>query len=572
MSKSSVVQAVLKVLTLVVVAVLLYYTDPPAWISSLQDSPFLGLFVGGLTLLSYQVIMKRRVLSAYLDIGRGNLVLGLILLFATAATYVSGYYLGDTAWFHFQSLILLVASYICFRFDSRILKTLGLPLLMLGLAFPLPQLLQAIGYDLAIVYILVVAIGFSLLSAGIGLRTVLMSGLVGGLSVVYLLGPGYWILPYLIPLGFLLLVPSALHERKKLNIGGTFGGGTEAHQVEDGFCILCGRKMRSASRPVHFGLVGLVATLVVVYAIFSFQVPTLSYGGVTPVSDIYTRTGVTSTGIPQAPAGWVANSTTSLKTAGDLYSEEIVYVPSYHPETANYTLYFELSNASTPITNSWSEQPTWNFNGSVPLQVGSLSGHLLTYTSNARVMLLYAGNHQLYFQDGGNFPVLLIGMSIVRQFDASSVSEARSTFISDLNTLFVPQLGTYNQQSIWTDFLSKFVYAFQGLQTYLLLGSLSLVIAWGAYRALLYESLQQRFMTETSELNEAEWKKLSRLLGQSKRSRTGFEIARLAGPEGQEARTNETLAFLRRLEQVGVLRRVITERGSDVLLLWKLAR
>src|SRR5713226_7084222 len=120
MSKLSSFQALIKGLTLVPIVVLLYYTDLPNWLSSLYAAHFLALFVGTLTLLSFYALLKRKVLSAYLELGEGNLVLGLFFLAAWVAIYLYGFFSASLSWFHYESMMLLITGYVMLRLDARI--------------------------------------------------------------------------------------------------------------------------------------------------------------------------------------------------------------------------------------------------------------------------------------------------------------------------------------------------------------------------------------------------------------------------------------------------------------------
>src|SRR5215471_8555231 len=130
MSRLSSFQALIKGLTLVPIVVLLYYTDLPGWLSSMYAAHFLALFVGALTLLLLFTGLKRRVLSAYLELGEGNLLLGLFFLAAWVAMYLYGFFSADLLWFHYESLVLLVTGYVMLRLDARVVKTLG-PLILM---------------------------------------------------------------------------------------------------------------------------------------------------------------------------------------------------------------------------------------------------------------------------------------------------------------------------------------------------------------------------------------------------------------------------------------------------------
>jgi hypothetical protein len=566
-------QVVLKGLTLLPILVLLFYTDPPIWVASLYASHFLAFFLGGLTILAFAIVLKRRSLAAYLELSKGNLVLGLIFLVASASMYLSGYYLGPLSWFHFQSLLLLLASYISLRFDPRIVKTLAIPLLLVSLTFPSPVIQQVTDYSTLVVYISAVLIGLSALVVGVSFKRLVVPLVISGLSILYLFYQLFWFLPYLIPGSLLLTVPSALRYLQKQRVKAlVLGTDSEAHQVEGEFCLLCGKRVASAFRPDRMGLIGLAVTILAVYVIFSFQVPTLSYSGSAPFTNLYSRTGVVSTSLPQTPTGWLVNTTHSLGIQSEIYSEKMVFVPAFHPEVSNYTLYYELSYGDTQITRSWGDMPPWNLSGSESFQVGSLSGHLVTYSSKQSVMLVFTSSRQLHFQDAGGFTLLNNGLTFQREFGGVSSTQAKSTFYSDLNNIFVPVLRADDERSVWTDFLSRATSSYQAMQGFLLAGSVSGLILWGAHRVELFDIRQEKFLTKASELNNEEWKALSNLVAYPRTGRTGYEIAKLAWNHREEVRTENILGFLKKLERLGMIRRVVSERGSEVLLLWKLAR
>ena len=76
-----------------------------------------------------------------------------------------------------------------------------------------------------------------------------------------------------------------------------------------------------------------------------------------PYDAYYSSHGYSGTVTPATPSGWQINSTAVYREcfglkpqfAKDAYAIRQVYVPIYHPETENYTMYYELSLCHRPI-------------------------------------------------------------------------------------------------------------------------------------------------------------------------------------------------------------------------------
>ncbi|MDG6921911.1 MAG: hypothetical protein JRN67_01305, partial [Nitrososphaerota archaeon] len=90
MSKAAYASSLLKLITLVPVIILLYYSDYAGWFEEFVTERLLGLLVVALTLLCYGVYLKRRVFGAYLNLSSESYLVGVLAIVASAAFFLIG--------------------------------------------------------------------------------------------------------------------------------------------------------------------------------------------------------------------------------------------------------------------------------------------------------------------------------------------------------------------------------------------------------------------------------------------------------------------------------------------------
>lgn len=552
------------------IAALAYYRDIGGWTSVIESQHLLGFVVAAVTLFVLGLWLKRGSVGAYLEMSEGSNALGIAFLAAAVLAYIYGSWSGFTSWFHFSSLFLLALSYGFFRLDVRFMRLTAPLLAIFAFILPLPFMdsrLQAQPY-LWLYIPAAFVVMFSLYARAP--RATILPAVIAGAGAIYWLYPIYLPLILAPPAPLALLAPRRLRSVEELP-----GGGSEACALHGepgtlvgGFCAMCGRK-RAPIRQAHLGFLGLVMVLLTLYALAVTQVPVLALNGGVPSSTLYSPERVTSSQLPPVPAGWLVNSSTPLTTKGDLYSIKQVYVPGYHPETENYTVYYELSSNTTVISNSWGAVPGWN-ESSAATSVLPLQGRIVTYTSPHTVLLVFMGVTHTYFAQGLNFRPLTVGLSVTRTFRGTSVSNATSQFTNDLQALFAPAFQSEAYSSSWTSYfyrVSQTASEVEGLLAVMLSGGL---ILWGAYRIELSDSRLDGFITGASDVDDDTYSLLAKQMGAGQSRRTGNEIASLAGVEEGDAQTLYRVHdSLRRLEKRGLVKMTLVERGPDLILAWR---
>jgi hypothetical protein len=152
-------------------------------------------------------------------------------------------------------------------------------------------------------------------------------------------------------------------------------GKCPGHTVQaDGFCSTCGARLSTPAVSENFGPWGLLAVAGVTAILLFASVPALAFVGGVPYNAQYTPQGFSSSAILATPSGWQVNSTTVQKFPGiDLYAVVKVYVPLVHPETKNYTVYYEVA-ANLPVSSapSGGELAGWNRVSNVFTQLHNL--------------------------------------------------------------------------------------------------------------------------------------------------------------------------------------------------------
>ncbi|MGH9918325.1 MAG: hypothetical protein ACRD6W_05585, partial [Nitrososphaerales archaeon] len=371
-------------------------------------------------------------------------------------------------------------------------------------------------------------------------------------------------------LSLALLAPKRLRLHEELPGGGSRPCALhgEPETLFWGFCSMCGRKSAAVHRG-HLGVVGLAVVLLTLYALAVTQVPVLSLKAGVPTSSIYSPEGVTTAQIPATPVGWLVNSSTPLDEKGDAYAVKQVYVPSYHPEAENYTLYYELSLGVTPITSSWTAMTGWNQSSAVSSAIPPMQGRIITYVSTQAVMLVFVGTDQMYFSNGTAFEPLYVGFSVTREFHGTTVAQATSEFTNDLQALFTPTLQSETYYSDWTGYffrVSQTATAVEGLVA--LLSSAGLIF-WAAYRVELSDTRVDGFVTAASGVDDEDYSLLVSQWKSGRPGRTGNEIADMAGVGREDAQGRRRIyRSLETLERSGLMKRTLVETGPDLTLEW----
>jgi hypothetical protein len=510
--------------------------------------------------------------GAYLEMSEGNTILGIVFVSAAIGFYIYGSWYGIASWFHFESLLLLAVGYGFFSLDARFMRLTAPLLAMFAFLLPLPAIDGLAKLPEFPLYVPVFFVGLFAIYVWRSPKSVILPALVAGVGALYWLFPAYWPLAFAPLFCLALLVPKQIRIYEQLPGGGprpcALHG--EPGTLARGFCSMCGKKSATIRRG-HLGVVGLAVVLLTLYALAVTQIPVLSLSAAgVPTSNAYSPTGVTSASIPPTPAGWLVNSSTRLTPKGDAYAVERVYVPSYRPETENYTLYFELSQGVTPITNSWRAMPGWNQSSSVSSVLSPMQGRLITYVSPQAVLLVFVGTDQLYFSNGTTFEPLFVGVSVTREFHGTTVANATSEFNNDLQALFLPALNSEAYSSTWTGYFFRVGQTATAVEGLLAIMSSTGLIFWGAYRVENSDSRLDGFVTAASGLDDEDYSLLvsQREAGRSKR--TGNEIADMAGT-GQENKEGLRRIYrsLQILERRGLMKRVLVETGPDLTLEWK---
>jgi hypothetical protein len=316
-----------------------------------------------------------------------------------------------------------------------------------------------------------------------------------------------------------------------------------------------------------------VAALIILSA-----VPALVLIDDVPYDAYYTSHGYTGTITPTTPPEWQINSTAVYKSGSvsnpnfttDTYAIKQVYVPQYHPETENYTMYYEIAGVSPPYTNGTfgSDIPGWNITSNGYVQLGPFQGHLTAYVASNRVMLAYQGMTSMLFLNGGAFQGYFVSIGFIREFKNSNVNLDTSQFLGDLNALWLPGITRDSSYSGYTNFLYALDQGSLFTSTFLALASSMIAIIWVAYRASVLDERLDRFLTIASAQTEENWWYLTGLLKRPHHAGTGEELA-LAENISKPADVERMDSSLSELEKRRLVRRSLIERGADIVSVWR---
>ena len=567
---------VTKMLTLLPILAAVYYYDFPKFWTALASPATLAIFVMALSLLLFGVALKRKILAVRLELSGISFGWGLLLLLLAVVLYVYGSYSSETVWFHYESLYVLILAYIALRIGKGILRALAPLLAIFGFSFlPLGlypdffhrELIVLLSVDLAF-FLFMIYVGFRIRAAIIS-TSILFFGLL--FSSAYLLSARmeYLYLDVLIPLPLLLLLVPRIRRFIFLPSRAPDSTCSEHHLMADGFCSICGLKLAKAKATENFGLWGLVAVAAVAALILLPSVPVLALTNNVPHDARYSPSGYSATVTPATPSGWQVNSTALYKNETDVYAIRQVYVPLYHPEIENYTMYYEVSSL-LPVSNgpTGGDIPNYNRTSNVLQQFGPFQGYLTTYTASGVVLLSYQGTTSMLFLTSSGFQQYYVGVGFTREFKNTNITSDTSQFLGDLSALWLPLFTADVAYSGWTSTLFTLDQGALEVGSTLILLASVVGIAWFAYRASRSDDRLDRFLTIASTQPEEYWSYLSRLLSRSHFMGTGEELLE-ALPSAQARDTERVDSSLRELQRRSLVRPSLVERGADIISVWR---
>lgn len=562
-----------------------YLHDFLKWYSIIVSYPWVVMLVFALSISIFGAVARRKLISTYADLSKGNWPLGIAFLLAGFGFYSYGtisttQYL---AWAQFESILFFVLSYISLSYDWRIVRSTSLLYLIVGLGFPSPFLLASVGSEYTFYLSTLAMIVLFLVYAERNFRLIIAPLIAYALAFSFFYipnGQGNVIL-YLIPLCFAVYaVPQV---RKKLSNGRATGFECRhLWPVSDGsgFCYSCGKKYLGSSQTPRLGLAGLVLIFVILLllSIPLVEVPVLQlYKGSTPYYNVYSYQGVSGVALPTAPPGWLTNTSSILNLTGDLYSSKNIYVPVSNPNTSNYTVYYELSQGSqTNMSNSWGNLFGWN-RAQTPLGLGGLSGNLIIFTpqntsSPADTLIVYSGHERVTFLQPFGEKTVTMQMSFTRNFSSSvDVQSAATAFVSDLQNYWVGSISNLNQASTWSAFLFSMYSLYLSINSIVAILVSSSLVAFVSYKALQGDSKADSFLEIASGLDETKWQALSSLMSTSStRPMTELDIERLLTKK-MGLKTEDVRKLVLDFEHEGLLQKVILEMRHEVLLGWRMS-
>jgi hypothetical protein len=605
LARYGIIASVIKGFTFIPLAALLYYQDFGNWINYLSSSRADAFFLAAVSVLGFGLLIKRESIwtFAVLPQSRISLYLGCGALGASILTYLGGSYFFLRSVLHFESFLIFLAGYILLRYNLRLLQVILPVIAMIGFSFSAIEILESatrsgvglFSLDVLTFLLVLFLCGFFVFYCKNGsLFSSILPSIVFLLSFLYVIAP--------IPKIFVIIVlaPFALLGLNKRFFQGAIfpSSGTlkqsricsqkhlgKVDSDRDGFCFACGRKLDSLGATPNSSFFGLVLIVTVVVGLLAIQAPLLLVSGGMPYSASYGYSGVKTAVIPAIPYGWLLNTSIVQSLPGDYYSVEQVYVPSFHPERSNYTVYYELSQGERAyISSSWGQIAGWSKTSESPpqgLDMGPFTGSLITYESSNETMLVLAGTTKMYFLvKGVGFLDLTVGFSLVRLFRTANASAVTPVFVNDAKSFFLPQFNVQIYYSSWTEFFYKASLAVGALGYYLASALVIFATVLMTYRLKLLDYEYEQKLDEVYSLNEQDWILFSKLAAAPREDRTGFEIAELLSPCFKE-NSNEnnmghdtlerTLNFLLRVEKMGLVKKVFCEADFTPLLVWRLA-
>jgi hypothetical protein len=564
-----------KLLTLVPFVVALYFFDFARFTVIFTPS-LLAFFVTSLTLLVIGVILKAKIIKAALQLSSVSFAWGALLLAFSVAAYLYGPYSPDVAWYRYESLCLLVIGYVAFRIGTKVLRVMSPLLLTSAFSFvPLSLFPTAVEPLVGLGVFAIYLVAF-LVYTRFRLQSMLLPAVIAWLGIEAWFASNFLQLSLplylyaLLPLPILiLLVPKA--RAFTMLPGARLADKCLGHTKQaDGFCSTCGARLSAPATGENFGPWGLLAVAGVTAILLVASVPALAFVGGVPYDTHYTAQGYSSSALPATPSGWQVNSTTVQKFPGvDLYAVVKVYVPLVHPETENYTVYYEVA-AGLPVSNipNGGEVAGWNRVSNNFMQFGPYQGYVTTYTTSNRVMLSYEGRTQMLFVNSGTVQEYYVGLGFVRVFKNSNATADSSQFIGDLDAIWLPTLNAGASYSTWTGFLSNTYDGAVLVAPFLLIVSSIGVMLWFLAQASKRDERLDRFLTLSFVQRQSSWSTLSLLLARKGHAGTPMDLVS-EGRSGEPHDAEGIGASLQSLEQQHLVKRLLTEAGSDFVLVWK---
>lgn len=571
-----------KTATFVPLAAVIYFTEYSKWVNyffSSSSDPVAGFIVASFVLFALGVILKRRIVATYLQLSKNNIILGSIAL-----TFTAGLYIGGTLYYNsdpvppYESLIAFAASYVLLRSDTRLMRLLWPLFVLLGVV-PLSTLLVGpVGYPISGAMITLAMFGLfeAFLSKSIE-NTKENLRLLGLPALVIILSSCYWFLSLgtttlliilvLIPGSLLLLLVPKLGRKLQFSrvlLPAVCPGHKDT--IGNGFCSICGKKFVSSKNVTSSGLVGLAIAIILLGVLLTTQIPLLTLGA-SPHITTFSYSGVATSVIPSAPSGWLVNGSTVLNESGDLYAIKQVYVPAYHPEVKNYTLYFALAS-NHPATVALGDIPGFG-RGSQDLSLDGYSGELITYNASNSAIVAFTGETSFTFASGSKFLVLDEAVTYIRNFTGVNSTAADSQVVSDLNSIFLPVLQSQNTPQSWADFFDRASATMNALS-----GILVLILTSSCIFAVTFVLKQSDYKVDTletrsSNLDDNEWQVLSSILARG-RPLTTLEIgARKSRGDKQRDLWRDLEQILRNLDEKHLVRSTLFERGSETFSGWQ---
>ena len=557
-----------KLLTLLPVAVALYYFDLPGAYSVLSSPQPMAIVAASVMVVVFGLLVKRKIVKENLELSEASFVLGTIMLAAFVAFYVYAPYSAFYGILRYESLILLVVAYILYRIGARIVRALVPLLSILALAYPITVRVNETavalfaGETLFIFLFYVRAKPRTLLvpAALIGLGVLAwfhpeLAANVGGLAVLT------W---YLLPVPIALLAIPVARSFGSMPPP-SLGPSCASHDVNvKGFCLVCGRRVASPRTPERFAPWGLVTIIGVAVLLLLGSVPVLALNNGVPANSLYASSGVSITPLPTTPSGWEVNSTVVFHYGAiEPYAVEKVYVPIYHPEVKNYTMYFEVA-AVSPLSAapSGGEIPGWGRIWNNFTNFGPFHGYLTAYQNPSGTMLSYSGVTAMTFLGGGVFQNYYVGLSFVREFKNFTPSNDSAQFMSDINLLWLPAFSNSVYYSTWTAFLSTTDFGAAYTVPFVEVVTTTLMIGWLVYRARLSDHRLDDFVRKVSRLAEGPWLAVVGLLDRPRKTGPGYEM--LSGAKGGPI-------LIKELERHKLIEEKLVENGNELALVWKAA-
>jgi hypothetical protein len=553
-----------KLLTLVPIALALYYFDLPGAHAVLSSPGLMAVMGASVAVFVFGVAMKRKIVKQSLELSEQSYPWGTLFLAAFVAVYVYGSYSAYSNVARYESLVLLVVAYLLYRVGTMVVKTIAPLALILMLSYPVAL---SGNEDYVLIYAGLTLLAF-LVYAKVKPRTLLMPGAFVGLGLVAWFHPAFVVGSQTVFTWFLVPLPAAALVISRVRSFGLIprvssAPCSSAHEANGkGYCVLCGRRVGPPKTWEHFAPWGLITVVGVVALMLVGSVPVLALSNGVPSDSVYTVNGVTSTPVPVTPAGWEVNSTHLFQyNYSEPYAVENVYVPVYHPEVKNYTMYYEVATG-TPISAapSGGEIPGWGRLWNNFTFFGPFYGYLTAYQNPSGTMLTYSGTTTMTLFGPSGFQNYNVGVSFVREFKNFNAGNDSAQFIADISLLWLPAVSNSVYYSTWTAFLSSTESGANFTVPFLEVVFSSFLIAWAAYRARLSDMRLDDFVRRASRLSEGAWLATMRLLSLPRRTGTGFELV---------TGTNGPTTVIRELQDTRVIRERFVESGDGLILAWK---